>query len=287
MQKTLRLFALVTASVTSGAVYAAGAPPVLKAPPYVAPAYNWTGSYVGAHGGGAWADNKFFDVIGGADAAKFTANGYFGGGQIGYNWQMGSWVLGAELEGSLSRLQRGVCGQFGGFNQGFGGGFGGGGFGGGGFGQQGQCGGFNQGFGGGGFGGGFGQQGFGQQGQCGGFGGQLGARVHAIGLISGRLGYAWDRTLAYVKAGAALSYDKYVVNVPGVLSVTPTDTRLGWLIGAGVEYGLTANWSVKIEYNYIDLGTERLNLTGLDGVTFVFDQSQQVHLAKGGINYRF
>ena len=91
----------------------------------------------------------------------------------------------------------------------------------------------------------------------------------------------------YAKAGAALAHEKYVVNIPGVLSVTPTDTRLGWVIGAGVEYGLTADWSVKIEYDYIDLGTERLNIASPGGATFVFDQSQQVQLVKGGINYRF
>src|SRR4051812_16021258 len=110
MQKVQRLLAFVGATVAYGAAFAADLP-VLKAPPHVAPIYNWTGWYVGAHGGGGWAHNKFFDVLGGADTAEFTANGYFGGGQVGYNWQMGSWVLGAELEGSVSHLRRGVCGQ--------------------------------------------------------------------------------------------------------------------------------------------------------------------------------
>ena len=264
MQKALRFCALVAAIIVSGPAYAADLRPTLKAPapPAVASIYNWNGFYVGAHAGASWADNKFSDVIGGIEVANFQAQGYLVGGQFGYNWQKGSWVLGTEFEGSYSRLQRGV-------------GFPGGGIGGCGFPQFG-FGGFG-GFGGCGFGGGFG------------FGfGQFGARVQALGLLSGRLGYAWDRALIYVKAGAALANEKYVFQIPGVsLSVTPTDTRLGWLVGAGVEYGLTANWSVKLEYNYIDLGTERLNPTSPTGLTFVFDQSQKVQVAKGGVNYRF
>jgi hypothetical protein len=94
-------------------------------PPVTAPlapagaAYDWSGFYAGVHAGGSWADNEFFDVNAGFDAAVFTAAGVFGGGQIGFNWQTGRWVLGAELEGSLSHLQRGVFGPFCGF--GFGG----------------------------------------------------------------------------------------------------------------------------------------------------------------------
>ncbi len=96
-----------------------------------------------------------------------------------------------------------------------------------------------------------------------------------------------DRTLFFVKGGAAVAHDKYVVNVPGVLSATPTSTRWGWIVGGGIEYALTAHWSIKVEYDYIDLGTERLNFVSPGGVVFTFDQIQQVQLAKGGINYRF
>ena len=55
----------------------------------------------------------------------------------------------------------------------------------------------------------------------------------------------------------------------------------------GVEYALDANWSVKLEYDHIDLGTTRLALLSPAGLAFVFDQDQQVHLLKVGLNYRF
>jgi outer membrane immunogenic protein len=61
-----------------------------KAPAYVAPVgYNWTGFYVGLNGGYGWASSAFGD-----------ADGFVGGGQIGYNWQgVGSpLVLGIEAD---------------------------------------------------------------------------------------------------------------------------------------------------------------------------------------------
>ncbi len=57
-----------------------------KAPVYVAPAYNWTGPYIGLSGGYAW---------GGSDA-----EGGLVGGTLGYNYQTGPWVFG--LEGDIS-----------------------------------------------------------------------------------------------------------------------------------------------------------------------------------------
>ena len=56
-------------------------------PPYRAPMaviYNWTGFYLGAHAGGGWT---------GGDNGQ---SGFIGGGQVGYNYQVGQWVLGVE-----------------------------------------------------------------------------------------------------------------------------------------------------------------------------------------------
>jgi outer membrane immunogenic protein len=55
------------------------------------PAFQWSGAYIGAHGGTAFTKmpNPFAD-----------RNGVSGGVQAGYNYQMGPAVLGAEIEGS-------------------------------------------------------------------------------------------------------------------------------------------------------------------------------------------
>ena len=66
----------------------------LAAPP---PAPVWTGWYIGAHAGGAlvWGENS----IGGAGYTP-TSSSFIGGGQIGYNWQKGNFVVGIEVDGS-------------------------------------------------------------------------------------------------------------------------------------------------------------------------------------------
>lgn len=61
--------------------------PVYKAAPAL-PIFNWTGFYAGVHGGYGWGD-----------AANLDPSGWFGGGQIGYNWQFApNWVWGVEAD---------------------------------------------------------------------------------------------------------------------------------------------------------------------------------------------
>jgi outer membrane immunogenic protein len=121
----------------------------------------------------------------------------------------------------------------------------------------------------------------------GGCGGIQGARIEQLGLLSARLGSAWENWLVYTKGGAAVANSRYVFFIPGVLNEAPSDVRWGWVVGAGGEYGITRNWSFKVEYDYVDLGTRHVTLTGAGGLTFAFDQRQQLHIAKLGINYRF
>jgi outer membrane immunogenic protein len=80
------LMALAAAPAAAADLPRGGAP--YRAPSYVA-GYNWTGFYVGLHGGYGWGDSNGVDLDGG-----------FVGGQVGYNWQaMGSpWVFGVELD---------------------------------------------------------------------------------------------------------------------------------------------------------------------------------------------
>jgi outer membrane immunogenic protein len=63
------------------------------------PANAWTGCYVGGNLGGGWARKEYTDplakppetILGG-----HTADGVVGGGQIGCDYQIGPWVLGAQ-----------------------------------------------------------------------------------------------------------------------------------------------------------------------------------------------
>lgn len=87
--------ACIIASFTIGLIFGTGASAAdysNYAPPAYqdAPAYKWQGAYIGAHGGLASPKANPFA----------SGKGFAGGGQIGYNFQFGPAVIGAELEGT-------------------------------------------------------------------------------------------------------------------------------------------------------------------------------------------
>jgi outer membrane immunogenic protein len=112
-----------------------------------------------------------------------------------------------------------------------------------------------------------------------------------VGTVGPRLGYAMDRVLLYVEGGLALVGGDYEHRNLDNGNVFSTDeTRTGWFLGGGAEYAFADAWSAKIEYNYISLGDESLDLGGVGGGApgvAVFDVEQDLHLVKAGVNYRF
>jgi len=87
----------VAGAIAAGAqaARAADLPMVTKAPPPIV-LFDWTGFYIGANIGYSWSDTDF--TIGGVTATD-KLKGVLGGGQIGYNRQMGHWVFGIEIDG--------------------------------------------------------------------------------------------------------------------------------------------------------------------------------------------
>jgi outer membrane immunogenic protein len=105
-----------------------------------------------------------------------------------------------------------------------------------------------------------------------------------LASVTGRVGYAHDDVLFYVKGGGAWESVKYQEAVVGVAPLQSiTDTRSGWTAGAGIEYGLTENFSAKLEYDYYDFGTQNYNFN----LGTPLSISSQVHQVLAGINYRF
>lgn len=96
MKKYLLASVAALGLVAAGAASAADLPsrkgPV-AAPVYMPPAFSWTGFYVGANAGYGWGN---VNANGWANVGDL--DGFVGGGQIGYNYQMGQFVLGLEAD---------------------------------------------------------------------------------------------------------------------------------------------------------------------------------------------
>jgi outer membrane immunogenic protein len=112
--------------------------------------------------------------------------------------------------------------------------------------------------------------------------------LRALGDVSGRLGFALDRTLIYAKGGVAWGQFDHSSVVHGTVYSSRADDRVGWLVGGGLEFAFSPNWSVKVEYNYIDFGAGTYALADSAGyVAQSVDYNDTVNLVKGGVNYRF
>ncbi len=109
-----------------------------------------------------------------------------------------------------------------------------------------------------------------------------------------RFGWAVDRTLIYGKAGGAWMEEKYNGTAFDGSGVSGTFDRWGWMLGAGVEYAVTDNITLKAEYNYLNFGTQNQtltpNATDLATGTITFDANSsklQANIVKVGVNWLF
>jgi outer membrane immunogenic protein len=110
MKKLALAVAAVAALTGSASAADLGARPYTKAPPPLAPVYNWTGFYVfGGGGGGLWdADSNIETTVGQIPLSRDTrvgGDGWFGTVGIGYDWQFnGRWVAGVFADGQFGSL---------------------------------------------------------------------------------------------------------------------------------------------------------------------------------------
>jgi opacity protein-like surface antigen len=194
-------------------------PLIAKAPIYKSPAreteYNWAGFYAGAQLGATWGHARW--TLDGTVEPRVA--GLLGGGEIGFNHQVGRWVFG--LQGDLNWSNA-----------------------------------------------------HGARPCPNGFFYSCESELDFLATTTARIGYAyWDRLLVYAKGGLAIARDRFSCNTGshstvGVLligcpSQTDTNTKAGWTIGWGTEFGLTRTISIKSETSYVDLGTDRFSVAGV------------------------
>jgi outer membrane immunogenic protein len=76
-----------------------------------------------------------------------------------------------------------------------------------------------------------------------------------LGTDRGRLGYAQDGFLIYATGGLAYGDVRAtILNAGGVGIDSETHLREGYTVGGGIEAKIDHNWSVKLEYLYVDFG---------------------------------
>jgi outer membrane immunogenic protein len=126
-------------------------------------------------------------------------------------------------------------------------------------------------------------------------------------MVTGRLGYAWDRALLYLKGGVAFVPTRASVvdacqnTVAGcgnwLIATAGSSTVSTWTVGGGIEWAFAPNWSVKGEYMFIAIDENSgFQTCGpvttpsgaiLAGGPFCFNNAfGGIHTAKIGLNYR-
>jgi outer membrane immunogenic protein len=101
MHKLCAAAAVASALLAISGAQAADIPRPMPAPAPVfvpPPAFSWSGFYLGGNVGAALAHHRTQDTLFGLEWGRTSESVFAGGGQVGYNWQNGNFVLGVEAE---------------------------------------------------------------------------------------------------------------------------------------------------------------------------------------------
>jgi outer membrane immunogenic protein len=225
---------------------------------------NWTGFYVGANAGGAFAghadvsldltglwerfvepsDESFAEPLGSKD---LDASALVAGGFLGYNYQWNHFVVGGEADFDFVGLRNSFDSGLQFVNPGTGDAI-------------------------------VVRQSF---------------KSHYLITVGPRFGYSWDKFLFYATGGLAIGDLDFrqIIKEPeeGFRQEGSTDdTQVGWTAGGGVEFCLTEHWRARLEYRYTDLGCVDFSSVGSDSVfTGRHEACLTYHAATAGLAYKF
>ena len=115
-----------------------------------------------------------------------------------------------------------------------------------------------------------------------------------LATVTGRVGYAQDRWLAYAKAGWASADVELTLFDHGTpVRASSSDWANGWTVGGGAEYAFAKGFSLAVEYDYVDLDADRSTLRcptcpgGLGGGVPIVDGDIRIQSVTARLNYRF
>ena len=110
--------------------------------------------------------------------------------------------------------------------------------------------------------------------------------MKSLSSVTGRVGYAWDRFLGYVKGGGAWERDEYD-STDGVIIGAASLTRSGWTVGVGGEYAFTNFVSGFVEYDHYGFGDRDITFLQNNGFTFNERIKETKDVVKAGLNLRW
>ena len=118
----------------------------------------------------------------------------------------------------------------------------------------------------------------------------LESHLNYFGTARARLGFlATPSLLLYATGGLAWGETELNLtnSVNGASSnASFNDTNTGWTVGGGIEGKITANWSAKAEYLYLDLGNKTGSVT-LPTAIHLGSVDFRDHIVRVGLNYHF
>lgn len=113
----------------------------------------------------------------------------------------------------------------------------------------------------------------------------ISSTLNYLGTVRARAGFATDSLLAYAHGGVAFGNTEQEINVGGVaVPGTGDQDRVGFTVGAGVEYAVTDNISLQTEYAFTSFGDEDIYS---DGFGNSITENLSFHTVKAGVNFRF
>jgi outer membrane immunogenic protein len=120
-----------------------------------------------------------------------------------------------------------------------------------------------------------------------------------ITTVAARFGWAFGNWMWYGKAGGGWvgNNNVTVTNLTTVVPLTcgastncGSNSAGGWLVGVGFEYALTNNWTVKLEYDFLGLGSRTFVVPPTAPILagdVITSNNRNVQTVKVGFNYLF
>jgi outer membrane immunogenic protein len=115
------------------------------------------------------------------------------------------------------------------------------------------------------------------------------SKIESLFLATAHFGVAWDRALFSIKGGYAGANLKTTVKdiIASQGSGSDSDFRSGAVVGGDVEFAVTNNWIVGVEYDYVRLQSHHVDL-GDSTARYVFnDSAKNLNLVFARLSYRF